>query len=164
MYATPAINSGASRMKITMNVINDRTLKTELEAKKNTPSLGKKVVIQPEFSSNNSSGFLFYCYTWDDYNLPGTFRIGKKGCAVRVNWQEIKSPKVYFLKEPVSPSHPLNPIDLNGQLLSYEPIMIPPHMIFRKSKIQHDYFVFAGNEKILFPKRLLERVNYELNN
>ncbi|WP_169734737.1 type I-D CRISPR-associated protein Cas5/Csc1 [Desulfitibacter alkalitolerans] len=159
VYATPAINTRVKRVEVTLNAMDDLTLRTDTGGKINTPSLAKRIVISPQVAKTKGHrretfGYSFYCFTLTDYKLPGTFRLGKKGCSVRVYWEEIGGAEAYFIKNPVIPDHPVNPLDIYGSIIWYEPTIMPPHMIFRRVQIQNDYFISVGKNMILFPKRL----------
>ncbi len=63
-----------------------------------------------------------------------------------------------FREEPTRPTHPLNPLDIRGKVIAYDPIILPPHMLFRMAEIAEDWFVFSGKHRVHVPARVMERV------
>jgi hypothetical protein len=80
-------------------------------------------------------------------------RLGKKGCPVRLEWEEITPAVAVLFDKSVRPSHAVNPLDIQGEILSYEPLPIPPHLIFRVAEIRNDWFVFSGEHRVHLPRR-----------
>ncbi len=162
VYATPAINPGATKTTITFNALDELTLRTDVGGKINTPNLGKRVVIDPCFIASKAApveeGYSFYCFTDKNYCLPSVVRLGKKGCPIRIHWRQITAPKAQFTDEIVTPAHPVNPLDISGQVVAYEPIAIPPHMLFRQAEIRSDWFINDKGEMILLPKRIRQKI------
>ena len=60
-------------------------------------------------------------------------------------------------KEGTRPTHPVNSLDISGNVISYDPIMLPPHMLFRTAEITEDWFVFSGRHRVHVPGRVMER-------
>ena len=164
LYPTPALNYRAKKCSLALNAIDDLTQRTDTGGKLNTPSLATRIVIVPEKKRKSDAkkkaeeGYILYCFVWDEYRLPGAFRLGKKGCAMRAFWEEIDAERAIFTEEPVIPAHPVNPLDIAGELVWYEPVAIPPHMVFRRAQIKGDYFVTDKNRMVLLPKRIQERI------
>ncbi|NLC77317.1 MAG: type I-D CRISPR-associated protein Cas5/Csc1 [Clostridia bacterium] len=162
VYATPAINSSATRTSITFNALDDLSLRTDTGGKINTPNIGKRVVIDPCFPVANRAaveeGYDFYCFADNDYRLPAVVRLGKKGCPIRIHWQRIILPKAQFTDNVITPAHPVNPLDVSGQVIAYEPIAIPPHMLFRQAEIRSDWFINDRGKMILLPKRIRQKI------
>ena len=164
LHATPALNYRAKKCSLTFNAIDDLTQRTDTGGKLNTPSIATRIVIVPEKKSKSNAekkveeGYILYCFVWDEYRLPGAFRLGKKGCAMRAFWEEVDAERAVFIEEPVTPAHPVNPLDIAGELVWYEPVLIPPHMVFRRAQIKGDYFVPDKNRMVLLPKRIQERI------
>jgi len=164
LYATPAISSKATRTAITLNALDDLTLRTDAGGKINSPNLGKRLPVDPSFEvfqygRHLTGGYSFFCFVSNGYRLPAVTRLGKKGSPVRIHWRRIKSPKAFFQEDAVVPSHPVNPLDISGEVLSYEPIVLPPHMLFRRAEIKGDWFVNAGGPMVLLPKRIRQRLS-----
>jgi hypothetical protein len=84
---------------------------------------------------------------------PGVVRLGKKGCPVRLQWEEIPFPVAVFTEAPVRPTHAVNPLDVQGEFVSFEPVSIPPHVVLRAAEIRRDWFVFSGKHRIHLPRR-----------
>lgn len=161
LYATPAVCSAVTRTTITLNAVDDLTLRTDAGGKINTPNLGKRVAVDPYFELPREGrrlegGYNFFCFVRGGYRPPGVTRLGKKGCPVRIYWRRIESPRAFFREEAVVPAHPINPLDISGEVLSYEPIILPPHMLFRRAEIRRDWFVNADGRMVLLPKRVRE--------
>ena len=160
LYATPAVAEVSSRTSITFNAINSLTLRTDDGPNVNTPDLGRRVYLDPvtaQTYAKPAPGFHFYVFTYDGFNPPGVVRLGKKGAAVRIVWQEIMDATAYYKESPVMPTHPVNPLDVSGNVFEYDPIAIPPHLLFRIARITNDWFVFFGSHIVLLPKLVRER-------
>lgn len=161
LYATPAQTSLVQRTTITFNALDELTLTTGDSKSMNTPNLGKRVYLnllwEQQSGKQPKLGYEFYVFVFGDYHLPSVFRLGKKGTPVRVFWHEITNPIVLFRDQEVQPSHIVNPLDITGQLISYEPFSIPPHLLLRTVTIRADWFVFSGPHAVHVPKRVLAR-------
>jgi len=158
-YATPALGqSGVGYTRFTQNAINSRTLRTDDAPRgRNSPALGWRLVIDPVWrsvpASTDPEGFGFYLFARDSFRPPAIVRLGKKGCPVRLEWEEI-APAVAVLKdEPVRPTHAVNPLDVQGKILTYYPVAIPPHLVLQFADIGEDWFVFSGDHRIHVPRR-----------
>jgi len=160
-YATPARPQGSvTRTRFTQNAVNSLTLRTDdAPLGSNSPALGWRLVLDPVWRSAaaelGGTAFTFYLFARDTFCPPSVIRLGKKGCPVRLEWEAI-TPAVAVLSEsPVLPTHAVNPLDVQGEIVSYDPIAIPPHLIFRAVEIRNDWFVFAGENRVHVPRRLL---------
>lgn len=163
LYATPAMSVNATRTTITLNALDDLTLRTDTGGKINSPNLGKRMVVDPCFEvlregRRPTGGYSFFCFVSEGYRLPAVTRLGKKGSPVRIYWRRFESPRAFFREEAVVPAHPVNPLDISGEVVSYEPIVLPPHMLFRRAEIKNDWFVNAGGQMVLLPKRIRQRL------
>ncbi|RJX27670.1 MAG: type I-D CRISPR-associated protein Cas5/Csc1 [Dethiobacter sp.] len=163
LYTTPAIGFTMAKTAITLNSLDDLTLRTDAGGKINTPNLGKRVVVNPCFElpregRHLKGGYSFFCFTRKEYCPPAVSRLGKKGCPVRVYWRRFESPKAFFREGAVVPAHPVNPLDISGEVVSYEPIVLPPHMLFRRVEIRGDWFVNADGRMVLLPQRIRQRI------
>ena len=87
----------------------------------------------------------------------GLARLGKKGTAFRVYWEEIKNPVAIYKNEGIRPTHSVNPLDILGKVISYDQISLPPHMLFRTAEITEDWFVFSGKHGVHVPRRVMEK-------
>jgi len=163
LYATPGICETASRTRITYNAVDSRALLTERPDRLrgiNTPDMGRRVYLSPQWEENgtrNERGFLCYVFTFNGSVPKGLTRLGKKGTAFRIRWEEIENPLAIFKEEATRPTHPVNPLDVSGQVTAYDPIMLPPHMLFRTAEIAEDWFVFSGRHRVHVPVRVMER-------
>ncbi len=161
LYVTPALATFWSRTRITYNAINDLTKGTDRPSGVNSPDLGWRNYLDPVYPADDQAaqqvGFACYVFTFHGQQPKRVTRLGKKGAAIRIRWQEIEKPVALFRDEPVRPTHPLNPLDISGRLNSYEPVSIPPHLLLRTAEVQQDWFVFAGPHRLHVPKRVLER-------
>jgi CRISPR type I-D-associated protein Csc1 len=162
LYTTPALATSWSRTRITYNAINSRSLRTDDAPRDiNSPDLGWRNYLDPVYPTDEQSaqqlGFTCYVFTFNGQRPKGVTRLGKKGAAIRILWKEVEKPLAVFRKEPVRPTHPLNPLDISGQLSLYEPVSIPPHLLLRTAEIQDDWFIFAGPHRVHVPKKVLTR-------
>jgi CRISPR type I-D-associated protein Csc1 len=156
-YTTPA-RPGASHKiewtRLTQNAINSRTQRTEGPRGINSPALGWRVVLNPCWEMDSGDhGYRFYAFVKGNYALPSIIRLGKKGCPVRLQWTAIEATHATNVSRPVQPTHAVNPLDVQGRILSYEPISIPPHLVFRQVEIADDWFIFDGKHRIHLPRR-----------
>jgi CRISPR type I-D-associated protein Csc1 len=161
LYATPALATFWSRTRFTYNAINERTRGTDRPDGINSPDLGWRNYLDPIYPTDDRAaqqlGFACYVFTFDGRRPKGVTRLGKKGAAIRVRWEEIERPLAVFRDEPVRPTHPLNPLDISGRVNSYEPVNIPPHLLLRTAEVREDWFVFAAPHRVHVPKRVLEQ-------
>lgn len=162
LYATPAYTESMSRTTITFNAVDTRTLTTGDSKTMNTPNLGKRVYLDPIWEHRDterpSKGYQFYVFVFGSYSLPGVIRIGKKGASARMWWKEISQPLALFREKQQRPTHLVNPLDINGRLISYDPVIIPPHLLFRTPTLAEDWWVFSEGHAIHVPKRVLMRL------
>ena len=160
-YATPARpESPVVYTRFTQNAINSRTLRTDDAPRgTNTPALGWRVVIDPILRNNapspENAGFGFYLFARDSFRPPCVTRLGKKGCPVRLEWEEIARPIAALKDEPVRPTHAVSPLDVQGKILVYDPVAIPPFLILRFADIADDWFVFSGEHRVHLPRRFV---------
>lgn len=158
-YATPARPQGAvTRSRFTQNAVNSRTLRTDAPRGVNSPALGWRQVLDPIWrfsgSQSDSGGFAFYLFARGAFRPGSVIRLGKKGCPVRLEWVEVTPAVAVLSDKPVRPTHAVNPLDIEGEILSYEPSPIPPHLIFRVAEIRNDWFVVSGDHRVHVPRRL----------
>lgn len=163
LYSMPAIGFTSAKTTVTLNALDDLTLRTDSGGKINTPNIGKKVVVNPCFELPVKGyyfkgGYSFFCFVRKEYCPPTVTRLGKKGCPVRIYWKQFESTKAFFKEDVVVPAHPVNPLDISGEVVSYEPIVIPPHMLFRKAEIRNDWFINESGRMILLPKRICKEL------
>lgn len=162
VYATPARPEGlVSRTRFTQNAVNARTLRTDDAPRgSNSPALGWRLVLDPVWRGSvlesTPSGFSFYLFARHEFRPPPVVRLGKKGCPIRFEWEEIIPAVAVLTESAVHPTHAVNPLDVQGEILSYDPLPIPPHLIFRTAEIRKDWFVFAGEHRVLVPRRFTD--------
>ena len=48
-------------------------------------------------------------------------------------------------------------LDISGKVISYDPISLPPHMLFRTAEITEDWFIFSGKHRVHVPGRVIEK-------
>lgn len=165
LYATPAHTGSASRTTITFNAVDTHTLTTGDSKTLNTPNLGKRVYLDPIWeqidTKRSGKGYQFYVFAFDGYRLPSVVRVGKKGASVRIWWKDIHQPVAVFREQQQRPTHLINPLDVNGQLISYDPVIIPPHLLFRTPTITEDWWVFSEGHVVHVPRRVLTRIGGE---
>jgi CRISPR-associated protein Csc1 len=161
LYATPAKTLNIERTTITFNAVDDRTLTTGDSKSSNTPNLGKRTCLNLLWERLDhprpNLGYEVYVFTFDGYFLPGAFRLGKKGSPMRARWEELPDPVATFQEDTAQPSHVINPLDVSGQFISYEPVALPPHLLLQSVQLAYDWFVIHGNHRVHVPKRVLVR-------
>jgi CRISPR-associated protein Csc1 len=158
VYATPARSEGTvQRTRFTQNAVNSRTLRTDDAPKGiNSPALGWRLVLNPVWRDRVGEvehGFTFYVFADSAHPPPALVRLGKKGCPIRVEWEEIANAQCVFVESSVTPSHAVNPLDVSGQIVTYEPVSIPPHLVMRRAEIKADWFVISGEHRVQVPRR-----------
>ena len=162
IYATPAINLQASKVTISFNAMDDMTLTTGDSKKSNTPNLGKRVYVNPIYETNISyyshRYFRFYAFCMKNAIPPAIVRLGKKGCSCRIQWEEIANPVARFESQFFKPTHPINPLDVEGEIDAFDLVSIPPHSFFRTARIKNDWVIRQKDNCILLPKIIRERI------
>lgn len=163
LYALPAESDSSTRTRLTYNAVNSRTLRTDDgPGNLNTPDLGQRTYLDPVIDTQPGKGFTVYAFTFNDARPKSLFRLGKKGATLRARWTEVDQPRAVLHDAPVEPTHPVNPLDVSGEILAYEPMMMPPHLLLRRAQIQNDWFVFAEldrtRHRIHVPGRVLARL------
>jgi len=160
-YATPARPQGTvARTRFTQNAVNSCTLRTDDAPRgSNSPALGWRLVLDPVWrtgvGTGDLPGFSFYLFARASFNPPAVARLGKKGCPIRLEWDEITPARAILTDKSVRPTHAINPLDVQGEILSYEPMSIPPHLIFRIAEIRNDWFVFLGEHIVHVSRRFV---------
>lgn len=162
LYATPALAAFWSRTRITYNAVNSRSLRTDDSPRGiNSPDLGWRNYLDPVYPTDDRTsqqlGFSCYLFTFEGQQPKGVTRLGKKGAVMRIRWEEIPTPVAIYCDEPIQPTHPLNPLDIAGEIDSFEPASIPPHLLLRTAAVRKDWFVFGGSHRVHVPKRVLAR-------
>jgi CRISPR-associated protein Csc1 len=168
LYATPASSAEATRTRLTYNAVDSRSLRTDAGPRGvNTPDLGYRTYINPVFGPGEDArqrgGFLTYLFTFNGSVPKGVTRLGKKGTAWRVRSTEVTQPRAVWRAGSTDPSHTLNPLDVSGEVVAYEPIALPPHLLCRRASVRGDWFVFGDTgdgqrHTIHVPRRVLLRL------
>jgi CRISPR-associated protein Csc1 len=157
VYTTPARPAASHRpgwTKLTQNAIDNRTQRTEGPSNRNSPNLGWRVVLNPCWETDSLlDGFQFYAFVKKGVDLPVVVRLGKKSCPVRFHWRRIESTIARRLAGPVEPTHAVNPLDVQGRVVAYQPVSIPPHLVLRLAQITDDWFLLDGDDHIHIPRR-----------
>jgi len=168
-YSTPARSFASRRESIMYNAIDDlRQTPGRDTDKYNSPKYGFKTVVVPEFATQsekeNPNAFKFYLFTFNDFIPPSVIRLGKKNTPARVYWEQIQNTIAKFSKDEKSPSHSINPFDVNGKITGGVISQIPPHSFYRYASIKNDWFVEQKKSKfekhIHVPKRILNRIGF----
>ena len=165
LYTTPArATHRPTFVRLTQNAINSKTERTDDAPRGvNTPNIGWRGVLEPMLISVPSTldrggkppaGYEFYAFARRDYEPPAVVRLGKKGCAIRVSWSEVSVENMQFVSDAIEASHAVNPLDVAGEIASYEPVMIPPHLLLGRAQIRNDWFIRSGRHTIHVQKRL----------
>jgi CRISPR-associated protein Csc1 len=163
LYATPADlllrnNPYAGKVKQTWNALDTRTQQTQdLEFKnRNTPMMGTRVVIAP------MTRFFFYVFTFNGERPPGAIRLGKKRAPCRVHYDEINKAVARYNDGTFTPSHLVNPLDVRGNVETFNPINIPPHLLLRNARLRDDYTVTQRQKRVYHrihvPRRILQQI------
>jgi CRISPR-associated protein Csc1 len=167
LYAVPAEASGLSRASFTQNAVDEKTLRTDTGLKLNTPALSRRVTLAPSVTvgSDDAPGFAVAVFSRNGAVPPRRTRLGKKGAAVRWYWESdpVKDARATRPTEPWTPDHPVNPLDLLSQPNLYEPVALPPHLLYRRVTLHGDYRVLARwsgrTRHIHVPVRVLNWMN-----
>lgn len=163
-YATPARPQGSvARTRFTQNAVNSRSLRTDDAPRgSNSPAIGWRLVLDPVWRNRASEstlpGYAFYLFTRGSLRPPAVVRLGKKGCPVRLEWKEISPAVAVKTEKAIRPTHAVNPLDIQGEIISYDPVPIPPHPIFRVVEITNDWFVFSKEHRVHIPSRFTSSV------
>lgn len=163
LYTTPADllvedNPFAGKVKLTWNAIDTRTQRTQDPGyiKRNTPMMGRRVVVAP------MTRFTFYVFVLDGSQPPGAIRLGKKRSPCRVRYTEIPDPVARLTSETFTPSHLVNPLDVEGTVEAFNVVNVPPHLLLRNARLREDYVVKykAGRayHVVHVPRRILKHV------
>jgi CRISPR type I-D-associated protein Csc1 len=173
-YALPAQNAPAGRTRFTQNAIDEITQRTDKivgsngrlrDAKFNTPKLGRRVCLTPTMTipaGSGSAGFEVHAFCWDNFRPPPVFRLGKKGCPIRVWWDEIQDATAVLDDSAFSPIHPVNPRDLleseADSIVSYYPAFLPPHLLYTRVTLRKEWKIrVAAGRWIHVPARVVRR-------
>lgn len=139
-FPTPAImTNNKSLMKQTYNVIDEATLKTQTQKGVDfyTPDFGVYYKLPP------GSKFNFYLINLEEKQAQRRLiRLGKKSCLCSIEYTKLQNIQERETKDTtVKISHPVNPIDLEGKIKSYDQIIfIPPSPIVIGANITGKYF------------------------
>lgn len=162
LYVTPAAADFVERTTITFNALDSLTLRTDVKPNVNTPDLGKRVYLNLMYEGigveRPESGFRFYAFIFDGSEPRSVTRLGKKGCPMRVRWEEIERPVARFVEDIRRPSHPVNPLDVAGRPVRFDAIQVPPHLLLRLAEIQGDWFIERGLHVIHVPQIVMRRI------
>jgi CRISPR-associated protein Csc1 len=104
-------------------------------SKRNTPMFGRRVVVAP------MTRFDFYVFALDGNQPPGAIRLGKKRSPCRVRYTEIPKPVARRASDTFTPSHLVNPLDVEGKVEAFNVVNIPPHLLLRNARLREDYVV-----------------------
>lgn len=163
LYVTPAVADFVERTTVTFNALDSITMRTDVKPNVNTPDLGKRVYLNLMYESGTLErpelGFRFYAFVFDLRQPRSVVRLGKKGCPVRLRWEEVERPIARFSEAVRRPSHPVNPLDVTGRLVRFDSIQVPPHLLLRQAEIAGDWFIERGPHVIHVPKTVIERLN-----
>lgn len=171
LYTTPALaQQNVTRTKLTYNAIDSLSLRTDVGPGVNTPNLGWRICLDPIYAAQNESrpekGYTFYAFVFvkehqakfGNSQPQSVFRLGKKGSAMRVRWQEIANPLALYREELTRAGHLVNPLDVSGQVKAFDAVNVPPHLLLRSPEIVNDWFIFGSGTPIHLPKTVRERI------
>lgn len=174
-YALPAQNTPAGRTRFTHNAVDEITLRTDKivgptgklkDARFNTPKLGRRVCLTPTMTipgTGDPAGFEVYAFGWNGFAPPPVFRLGKKGCPIRVWWERMEGANAVLDDTMFRPIHPVNPRDLLGSqadsLVSYHPVCLPPHLLYTRATLHNEWKIrLAAGVWIHVPARVVRRL------
>ena len=163
LYTTPADmlvedNPFAGKIRLTWNALDTHAQKTETPEFKdsNSPKFGRRVVVAP------MTRFGFYVFVFDGSQPPGAIRLGKKRSPCRVRYTEIPDPVARLTSDTFTPSHLINPLDVEGTVEAFNVVNIPPHLLLRNARLREDYVVKhkegRAHHVIHVPKRVLKHI------
>lgn len=163
LYATPASSKLQTETTVvTFNALDSITMRTDLKPPVNTPDLGKRTYLNLVFEKADAekpdAGYTFYAFCYNGEAPRSVIRLGKKGCPVRLRWNEIRWTSAEWIATPMRPTHPVNPLDIGGDIVRFDPIMLPPHLLLRLAEIQNDWFVRKGGHIVHIPKRVAQKM------
>lgn len=162
VYTTPASPLHPPKTRtFTISAFDDlRAASTSIKTV-NSPTVGQIEVLDICYrtKATQQSGFLFYAFVVDPhYHLPGVFRLGKKGASIRATWEEIKNPVAKRQPYPVQLAHPVNPMDVQGELDAYQLLPMRPHLLLTQAWIKNEWVIWADHQAIHFPKLLQQAI------
>ncbi|MBD3190844.1 MAG: type I-D CRISPR-associated protein Cas5/Csc1 [Candidatus Heimdallarchaeota archaeon] len=139
-FPTPAeMTNNRSLVKQTYNTIDEVTLKTKTSYGENyySPDFGVYYKLPPD------TCFQFFLLSLDDDPPRRLIRLGKKDCLCSLDVTELQLLSVKEATEqPVTISHPINPVDVVGEIVAYEQlIFIPPTPIICGPSIKGKYLL-----------------------
>jgi len=164
LYATPTelrtTDVSVARTAITYNAVDSVTLRTDIGPNVNTPNLGKRVYLDPMFErpDHEEHGYPVFVFVFTGGAPPAVFRLGKKGAAMRARWREIERPRADFHEDAQRILHLVNPRDVSGDVIRFEQVNIPPHLLLRSAVISRDWFIRVGGEVVHLPCGVRERI------
>lgn len=163
LYTTPAGNEAlVETTKIRFNAVDAKTLKTDHKLNVNAPKLGQRTYLNPIFAARDNAkpraAYILYLFSYNGDHPRGVTRLGKKGCPVRIEWEEMRQPLAVWSHTPLRPSHPVNPLDVAGDITRFDPVMLPPHLLLRAADVQKDWFIRHGRHNVHLPRRVAARV------
>lgn len=150
-----------ARTAITYNAVDSITLRTDIGPNVNTPNLGKRVYLDPIFESpgREDRGYPIFAFVFTGAPPPAVFRLGKKGAPMRARWHEVERPRAEYSEDIQQVTHLLNPLDVSGNIIRFEQVTIPPHLLLRSAAVQGDWFVRSGRDVIHVPRLVHERMH-----
>jgi CRISPR type I-D-associated protein Csc1 len=151
LYCLAAEGFALERVRLSYNAVDEMTNRTDTRMDLNTPRVGQRLAIQP----STAHGFMTYLFTRDDVVPRRVVRVGKKRAAVRVEHAEISPAVPRLLEQATEATHLVNPLDIRGDVRSYVPVHMAPHLLLREAVISNDWFILVGSERIHVPHRVM---------
>lgn len=153
------------------NAVNDLDMTTAppYQLTKNYPTFGKyyKInlgTIQMLQGKKNFefTGFKFFVFSFNDLLPRRVIRLGKKDNYCIVKSEELTEIKIREAKKgnPVEPSHPINPLEFEGEFADHFPISllsIPPHLLILNCRVDGGRYIEAKDKEnkryVIFPPK-----------
>jgi CRISPR type I-D-associated protein Csc1 len=155
LYCLAAEGVGLERIRLSYNAVDEVTNRTDTRMDLNTPRVGSRLYIRPSWEV----GYHAFLFTQDGSVPRRVVRLGKKGAAVRVDWEEIPGFTPRLVSQPAEATHLVSPLDIQGELRSFVPVRMSPHLMVRHATITNDWFVFSGEHRIHIPRRVMQWQN-----
>ena len=159
-HALPTKASVGDTIQWTHNAIDDLTGRTDTGPRTNLPKLGGRVCLPPSTGSHSRCELWVFGHPCAQ-RPPGAFRLGKKGCPVRVEWTVIGGLLSYLTDDAVGLCHVLSPRDIisMANVVSYRPVATPPHFLCDRATVRHEWVCRVqeqGQRFVHVPKRVLQ--------
>ena len=156
-HALPTKASIGNTIEWTHNAIDDLTGRTDTGPGTNLPKLGARVCLPPSVGRDSSSELWVFGHP-SAPRPPGAFRLGKKGCPIRVGWAVVGQALAFLTSDAVDLSHVLSPRDVISisNVVSYRPVATPPHFLCDRATVRNEWVCrLQDHSYVHVPRRVL---------